>query len=63
MPTGERAGLKAAFAGFKRSADDEAEMALLGRTIDTPSTNDTQARDDRPGAAAAPAFGLGSLVI
>ena len=33
MPTGERGGLKSAFAGFRKPADDEAERALLGRTI------------------------------
>ena len=34
MPSGERGGLKAAFAGFKRPADNEAERKLLGRVVD-----------------------------
>ena len=37
MPPNERGGLKAAFAGFKRTTDDEAELKLLGRTVSGPN--------------------------
>ena len=37
MPPSERGSLKAAFAGFKRTTDDEAELKLLGRTVSGPN--------------------------
>lgn len=38
MPANERGGLKAAFTNFKRQeADREAELKLLGRTVETPA--------------------------
>lgn len=37
MPPSERGSLKAAFAGFKRTTDDEAELKLLGRTVSAPN--------------------------
>jgi hypothetical protein len=33
MPPNDRAGLKAAFAGFAKPADNQAEIKLLGRTV------------------------------
>jgi hypothetical protein len=36
MPAGDRGGLKAAFTSFKPEADKEAELKLLGRTVDAP---------------------------
>ena len=36
MPAGDRGGLKAAFTSFKPEADKEAELKLLGRTVDGP---------------------------
>ncbi len=33
MSASDRGGLKSAFAGFKKSADDEAELKLLGRAV------------------------------
>lgn len=37
MPPSERGSLKAAFAGFKQSTDDQAEIKLLGRTVSDPN--------------------------
>src|SRR4051794_38435549 len=38
MPANERAGLKAAFSNFNRQdTDKEAELKLLGRTVDAPA--------------------------
>jgi hypothetical protein len=37
VPTNDRGGLKAAFAGFKKSVDEEAELRLLGRTVGEPT--------------------------
>jgi hypothetical protein len=36
MPPGDRGSLKAAFAGFKKPADEEAERKLLGRPVAEP---------------------------
>lgn len=37
MPANDRGGLKSAFAGFKKTVDEEAELKLLGRTVDAPA--------------------------
>lgn len=34
MPASDRGGLKSAFAGFKKSADEDAERKLLGRPVE-----------------------------
>lgn len=40
MPASERGGLKAAFSSFsQRDAEKEAELKLLGRTVDNPETS------------------------
>jgi hypothetical protein len=36
MPSGDRGSLKAAFAGFKKPADEDAERKLLGRAVAEP---------------------------
>jgi hypothetical protein len=36
MPANERGSLRAAFSGFRQDADKEAELKLLGRTVDPP---------------------------
>ena len=36
MPAADRGSLKAAFTSFKPEADKEAELKLLGRTVDEP---------------------------
>lgn len=38
MPTGDRGGLKAAFTSFKAGNEAEAEIQLLGRTVEEPNT-------------------------
>lgn len=66
MPAGERGGLKAAFSNFnKADADRDAEMKLLGRTVD-----EAQGREDPPGperdsyqvAASQPVHTTGGLI-
>lgn len=47
MPANDRGGLKSAFAGFKKTVDEEAELKLLGRTVDAPAPSGQ-------GSAAAP---------
>ena len=36
MPASDRGGLKSAFAGFRKTVDEDAERKLLGRTVDPP---------------------------
>ena len=36
MPANERGSLRAAFSNFRQDADKEAELKLLGRTVDPP---------------------------
>ena len=48
MPTGERGGLKSAFAGFNKPTDDEAERVLLGRTIGTAAATAAAAPEPAP---------------
>jgi hypothetical protein len=45
MPANERSGLKAAFTNFNRQGREaEAELKLLGRTVEDPSTAETVAQ-------------------
>lgn len=48
MPPNERGSLKAAFAGFKRTTDDEAELKLLGRTVSGPNPKQDQSDVQEP---------------
>jgi hypothetical protein len=61
--TGDRGGLRSAFAGFKKPADDEAERKLLGRTAEAgtaeavsyaPATTQLPQRAPEAAAVAAP---------
>jgi hypothetical protein len=55
MPTGDRGGLKAAFTGFKGTAEKEAEVKLLGRAAEEAGL--PQARGAVASAAAPAAVG------
>jgi hypothetical protein len=56
MSAAERGGLKAAFANFKKSdAERDAELKLLGRTVELEDTNAPAVEQSAAGAAVATA--------
>lgn len=54
MPAGDRGGLKAAFTSFKPETDKEAELKLLGRTVDERPPIDNESKADSYQAATTP---------
>ena len=48
MPSGDRGSLKAAFAGFKKPADENAELKLLGRAVGEPAVEEQPLQADPP---------------
>jgi len=69
MPANERGSLRAAFSNFNRpESEKEAELKLLGRTVDSPATPETPPKPEIPAsyhvatpAAPAPSPSAGGL--
>ena len=65
MPANERGGLRAAFTNFNRpESEKEAELKLLGRTVESPETDPPSKPDvppSSPAASAAPAVSSGLI--
>lgn len=63
MPANDRGGLKSAFAGFKKTVDEEAELKLLGRTVEGGGTGQGSSAGVAAAVVETPSVAITSTVV